>query len=187
MNVFEVFGVIGLKAEGFFSGLASAGQALSSFGGKIGAVIDLAKKIDSTIVGIGDKVVSTTADIVTQTASTVKSLDDTIMGTVDNVVSTVADGFMQMASTGAEFVQSFMQEGISFDTAMGQVSATALKSRENFDSVKVSVDGFNGSLREFAKKMGAETMFTATQAAEALNYMAVDAESLGAYSTAKEL
>lgn len=173
MNVFSLWGSLNLNATGFFNGLASAGKALSDFGGEVAAAINVAKKVDGAIVRISDKVISTTADIVTQTASTVKSLDDTIMGTVDNVVSAVADGFMQMASAGAEFVQSFMQEGMSFDTAMGQVSATALKSREDFDSVKVSVDGFNGSLREFAKKMGAETMFTATQAAEALNYMAL--------------
>lgn len=173
MNVFELFASLSLKADGFFSGLSAAEKALSNFGGQVMSAINTVKKVDSAIVGISDKVISTTANIVTQTASTVKSLDDTIMGTVDNVVSTVADGFMQMASAGTEFVQSFMQEGMSFDTAMGQVSATALKSREDFDSVKVSVDGFNGSLREFAKKMGAETMFTATQAAEALNYMAL--------------
>lgn len=173
MNVFNLWGSLSLNASEFFNGLASAGEALSGFGGEVAAAINVVKKVDGAIVGISDKVVSTTANIVTQTASTVKSLDDTIMGTVDNVVSTVADGFMQMASAGAEFVQSFMQAGMSFDTAMGQVGATLLKTRDDMDATRVSVDGFNGTLREFAKKMGAETMFTATQAGEALNYMAL--------------
>ena len=173
MNVFELFASLSLKADDFFSGLSAAEKALSNFGGQVMSAINTVKKVDSAIVGISDKVISTTANIVTQTANTVKSLDDTIMGTVDNVVSVVADGFMQMASAGAEFVQGFMQEGMSFDTAMGQVGATLLKTRDDMDATRVSVDGFNGTLREFAKKMGAETMFTATQAGEALNYMAL--------------
>lgn len=52
--------------------------------------------------------------------------------------------------------------GMQFDSAMSQVAAT----------MGVTVDQI-GELREFAKDMGATTAFSATQAAEALNYMAL--------------
>ena len=52
--------------------------------------------------------------------------------------------------------------GAKFDTAMSQVAATMGKS---VDEVK--------ELRDFAQEMGAKTAFSATEAAEALNYMAL--------------
>ena len=52
--------------------------------------------------------------------------------------------------------------GAKFDTAMSQVAATMGKS---VDEIK--------ELRDFAQEMGATTAFSATEAAEALNYMAL--------------
>lgn len=52
--------------------------------------------------------------------------------------------------------------GMSFNKAMSQVAATMGKSTNEI-----------GELREKAKEMGATTAFTATEAAEALNYMAL--------------
>lgn len=144
MNVFEVFASLSLKADSFFTGLASAGQALSSFGGEIENVFRV-----------------------------IRTIDNIITKPFDTVVSVIADGLSELAEKGTEFVQSFVQEGMSFDTAMSQVGATLLQTRDDMDATTVSVDGFNGTLREFAKKLGAETMFTATQSAEALNYMAL--------------
>ena len=51
---------------------------------------------------------------------------------------------------------------MDFDTAMSQVAATMGKTNEEITD-----------LREFAKEMGATTAFSATQAAEGLNYMAL--------------
>lgn len=59
---------------------------------------------------------------------------------------------------GAESVKA----GIGFDSAMSQVAAT----------MGTTVDQIS-DLQDFAKKMGSETAFSATQAAEALNYMAL--------------
>lgn len=52
--------------------------------------------------------------------------------------------------------------GSKFDTAMSQVAATMGKS---VDEIK--------ELRDFAQEMGSKTAFSATEAAEALNYMAL--------------
>ena len=55
-----------------------------------------------------------------------------------------------------------LKAGSSFDTAMSQVAAT----------MGVTVDEIQ-ELRDFAKEMGSTTSFSATQAAEGLNYMAL--------------
>lgn len=71
------------------------------------------------------------------------------------------------------FVGSFVKDSVDaskeFDTAMSQVAAT----------MGTTVDEI-GELSDFAKEMGATTAFSATQSAEALNYMALagyDAET----------
>lgn len=60
------------------------------------------------------------------------------------------------------FGKASVKTGMQFDTAMSQVAAT----------MGVTTDQI-GELRDFAQEMGANTAFSATQAAEALNYMAL--------------
>lgn len=66
---------------------------------------------------------------------------------------------------------------LSFDSAMGEVAATAGKTAEELAETTGSVDTafghFEGTLRDLAKFMGKNTAFTASQAAQALNYMAL--------------
>lgn len=173
MNVFDLFARLGLKADEFFSGLSAAENALSNFGGQVMSAINTVKKVDSAIVGISNKALSATESLVTNTVEVAAAIDKNIVQVVDKAGETVIGAFQTMATEGVAFFKDVMQEGMSFDAAMGQVGATLLQTRDDMDTTTVSVDGFNGTLREFAKKMGAETMFTATQAAEALNYMAL--------------
>jgi len=68
-----------------------------------------------------------------------------------------------------DFGSAAVDAGKEFDSAMSQVAAT----------MGVTT-GEIGALRDFAQEMGANTAFSATQAAEALNYMALagyDAET----------
>ena len=65
---------------------------------------------------------------------------------------------LPLAAAGAASVKS----GMSFDKAMSQVAATMGKSVDEISE-----------LRDFAKEMGSTTAFSATQAAEGLNYMAL--------------
>lgn len=65
------------------------------------------------------------------------------------------------AAVGA-FAASSVSVGATFDSSMSQVAAT----------MGVTVDEI-GELRQFAQDMGATTAFSATQAADALNYMAL--------------
>ena len=62
---------------------------------------------------------------------------------------------------------------MDFDSAMSQVAATMGKTTEQMLDEKVATDEFEGSLRDLAIEMGSKTAFSATQAAEALNYMAL--------------
>ncbi len=62
----------------------------------------------------------------------------------------------------AAFAKSSVDTGMAFDSAMSQVAAT----------MDTTVDQI-GDLRDFAMEMGASTAFSANQAAEALNYMAL--------------
>lgn len=67
------------------------------------------------------------------------------------------------------FSKAAVNTGMQFDTAMSQVAAT----------MGVTTDEIQ-ELRDYAKQMGATTAFSATQAAQALNYMALagyDAET----------
>lgn len=75
------------------------------------------------------------------------------------------------AATGAvvAFGKSSIDAGMDFDSAMAQVAATSGKSVDEISD-----------LRDFAQEMGSKTAFSATEAAEALNYMALagyDAET----------
>lgn len=77
--------------------------------------------------------------------------------------------FGAMATGMGAFGASSVEAGKEFDAAMSQVAAT----------MGTAVDQI-GDLRDFAMEMGSTTAFSATQAAEALNYMALagyDAET----------
>jgi len=81
------------------------------------------------------------------------------LGTAGKVVAgAVAAG---TAAVGG-FAAASVSAGASFDSAMAQVAAT----------MGTTVDQIGG-LRDFAQEMGSTTAFSASQAAEALNYMAL--------------
>lgn len=75
-------------------------------------------------------------------------------------------------ATGA-FIKSAVSAGKEFDAAMSQVAATMGITNDELESQVVTVGDFTGNLRDFAKEMGRTTAFSATESAEALNYMAL--------------
>lgn len=86
----------------------------------------------------------------------------------------------------AAFGVSSIKAGMQFDTSMSQVAATMGKTNEELQNEVGEVDlawgKFSGNLREYAQEMGAHTAFSATEAADALNYMA-----LAGYDTQKSM
>lgn len=111
-------------------------------------------------------------DLIKKGASTVGKIGAAALG-----AATSAVGAFGVAS---------IKTGMGFDSAMAQVAATMGKTTDQMlsetSSVELSWGTFTGNLRDYAQEMGANTVFSATQAAEALNYMA-----LAGYSTQKSM
>ena len=82
--------------------------------------------------------------------------------TFETIGKWTAAGIGATTTAAVAFVKKSVSVGQQFDSAMSQVAAT----------MGTTVDNIQG-LREFAQKMGSETAFSASQAAEALNYMAL--------------
>lgn len=74
----------------------------------------------------------------------------------------VADGIRAAISAVKDFVSETIKVGQEFDSSMSQVAAVSGATGDELDA-----------LREKAKQMGAETKFSASEAAEAFNYMAM--------------
>lgn len=96
------------------------------------------------------------------------------------------DGVKKLGNAVLGFTKNSIETGMSFDKAMSQVQATMLKTSDEMEndigSVETAYGHFKGNLREFAQFLGENTAFSATQAAEALNYMA-----LAGYSTQESM
>ena len=120
--------------------------------------------------------------------NSVNSFGNTAKGVF--IGSLLYDGVKKIGSAVIGFAKDSIDVGSSFDKAMSQVQATMLKTTEEMESeVGTAVLGmgdnvkeFSGNLREFAQFLGENTAFSATQAAEALNYMA-----LAGYSTQQSM
>ena len=99
---------------------------------------------DNTVSGIGDKVK--------------KGLG----GALSTAAKVGAAGLAAASTAVVAFGKSAVDAGMTFDSAMSQVAATMGKPVSEIQN-----------LRDFAQEMGSTTSFSATQAAEALNYMAL--------------
>ncbi|MCI5905397.1 MAG: phage tail tape measure protein [Oscillospiraceae bacterium] len=77
-------------------------------------------------------------------------------------VTAVATAVGAATTAIVAFAKSSVESGMSFDSSMSQVAAT----------MGTTVDQI-GELRDFAQEMGSTTAFSASQAADALNYMAL--------------
>lgn len=77
----------------------------------------------------------------------------------------------------AGFGAASVKTGMDFDKSMSQVAATMGMSMDEMmtktGEVETDFGEFTGNLRDYAKFMGANTAFSATEAADALNYMAL--------------
>lgn len=94
---------------------------------------------------------------------------DAIGGIFKRAAGMAVDALETAGRYAAGFVADSVKTGQDFDVAMSQVAATMGKTVDEI-----------GDLREFAREMGASTKYSATESAEALNYMALagyDAET----------
>ena len=104
-----------------------------------------------------------------QATSKIGGIAGGIKSKLGGVAKVGGAAFAAVGTAVAGFAASSVAAGMDFDSAMSQVAAT----------MGTTVDEI-GNLRDFAQEMGATTAFSATQSAEALNYMALagyDAET----------
>lgn len=122
-----------------------------------------------------------------------KSAKGMATGTSQDITKSVANVKKgALVATGAiaagitAFGVSSVKAGSEFDTSMSQVAATMGKTNSELQQEVGEVDlawgHFSGNLREYAQEMGKHTSFSATEAADALNYMA-----LAGYDTQKSM
>lgn len=90
------------------------------------------------------------------------SAASTLGGAMKTALTAGAAGIAAASAGVVAFGKSSIDAGSQFDASMSQVAAT----------MGVTT-GEIGELRDFAMEMGAKTAFSATQAADALNYMAL--------------
>ena len=98
-----------------------------------------------------------------------KGLASTIGGGIANAMKVGIAAVGAATTAVGTFAMSSVGVGQNFDKSMSQVAATMGKTTEEIED-----------LRNFAQEMGRTTAFSATQAADALNYMALagyDAET----------
>lgn len=107
-------------------------------------------------------------------------------GSADKMKSGMLKATGVGAAALAAFAGASVKTGAEFDSSMSQVAATLGKTMDELANEVGTVDTaygeFSGNLREYAQFMGANTAFSAKQAADALNYMA-----LAGYDTQKSM
>ena len=116
-----------------------------------------------------------------------KGLDDA-KGEATSAGGFIGNGLKTAAKVGAAalgaattaavgFATSAVKAGGEFDKSMSQVAATMGLTMDEMQNQVGTVDlawgTFSGNLREYAQEMGKNTAFSATEAADALNYMAL--------------
>lgn len=92
---------------------------------------------------------------------------------VGKIGTAVKTGFLAAGAAATKFATDSIQTGMEFDTAMSQVAATMGYTVADLNTAGSEAQKAYESLRETAEYYGKTTAFTATQAAEALNYMAL--------------
>lgn len=94
--------------------------------------------------------------------SSVSSIGDKLQSGLKGAAEVATAAIATATTAVVGFAASSVQVGMDFDSAMSQVAATMGTTTDQI-----------GDLRDFALEMGSATSFSATQAAEALNYMAL--------------
>lgn len=111
-------------------------------------------------------------------------LGDALKNGLKKGAEIAADALKAIAEKAVEFAKGAVETGMGFDAAMSQIGATLGYTVEELnadystasDSAKRAQDDFN-MLREKAKQMGADTAFSASEAAEGLNILAMSGYS----------
>lgn len=101
-------------------------------------------------------------------------------GTLKSAAKVGAAALATATAAVTAFAASSVKVGMGFDSSMSQVAATMGFTVDELNTAGSEADNTFAMLSEFAQQMGSTTAFSASQAADALNYMALagyDAET----------
>lgn len=143
MDLFDLFAKISLDTSEYETGLEKASGKLKGF----------ASGLQSTL--------ASTKGMFSPAVEGFKQIEG-VGKTAGSYMVKGAQAFGVASTAVAGFGGSAVKAGMSFDAAMSQVSAISGATGGSFDA-----------LRSKAMEMGAKTKFSATEAAEAMNYMAM--------------
>lgn len=164
MDVFELQAKISVDINPYINALKQAenatkafrdqlNQPLSPLGGGTGAGNGTGS--GSGVGGLGEEF-DNTSESASKFSDVLKNSVSVALG---NIFTSAA---MKAKNALVGLARDSITVGRNFDTAMSQVAATMGTTTDQVEE-----------LREFAEKMGAETVFSANQSAQALNYMAL--------------
>lgn len=136
--------------------LQDLGKEAQEMGYKVSDSGDDIEELEEGLDGMGD-VITAASTALESFGGIIDSLTDKFQNLLINGVKAVADGIVALGKNAWD-------SGITFEAAMSQVVATMGLEKASEDYEKLS---------EVAEYYGATTKFTATQAAEALNYLAL--------------
>lgn len=143
MDVFSLFAKISLDISDYDSGLEKASNKAHSFGEKM-------KSLGSGIASIGKA-----------SAKGFQAVESVGEKVGDAALSAVK-GFAAASTAVAGFGATAVKSGMDFDATMSEVSAISGSTGQEFQD-----------LRDKAMEMGAKTKFSASEAGEAMTYMAM--------------
>lgn len=148
------------------SGAKTAEAALDGVSSKFGSSFKEGSKAASDAIGgVGDSV----GEVAEESEQAGGRFSKAFGSAIPIAAAAAAAAIALVAAKVVEFTKESVGVGMEFDKAMSQVAATMGKTTDEIQE-----------LNEFAQEMGATTAFSATQSAEALNYMALagyDAET----------
>lgn len=150
MDVFALSASISLNLDNFNTNLDKAQKKFKSFSDNISG---LSGKIDSVYKGMGD--------VLKPAVDGFKAVEG-VGKKAGNAVTTGLKGFAAAATAVGGFGAAAAKSGMQFDATMSEVSAISGAVGDEFDA-----------LRDKALEMGAKTKFSASEAGEAMTYMAM--------------
>ena len=112
--------------------------------------------------------------------SKASTMGSTLMGGLKSAAKIGGAALGATTAAAGVFFKKSIDSGMQFDSAMSQVYATMGDNAQKTVEYNGQVISSAEALRDFAQRMGATTAFSATESADALNYMALagyDAET----------
>lgn len=104
---------------------------------------------------------------------TAVSSGDSMVKSVNKAKKAIGVAAVGMAAAIGAFGVSSVKTGMEFDSSMSQVAATMGYSVDEINDKTSEAGQTFDKLRSFAQQMGQSTKFSATESADALNYMAL--------------